>query len=362
MRILPIAFIFMVMIVLLGCGSDYEISDVHCRASAEANQLDRWQTHLAREAADGFSGAVLIADSQQVIFSKEYGDATKDTIPTAFWIGSISKPITATAVLRLVEEEKLSLHDPISTYLPNVPDRWADINLLSHRSGLPHAYAADGIQQRSDALQAILALPKENELGTYSYSNDGYSLLAILIEDASGVSFESYIQHVVFDPAGMKHAGFWGFEPKPSTVAPPNNPERAEEMPNTIWKDGRSVPNWGYRGASGMYATPEDLFRFVKALRNGRLLEPETFSMMISPKDSSIAPDATTRGYGWAIKLRDGHTVEFLHGGSESWLEHNGILRVDGDRIYITLTNSGRIGSLSWARRIDAGLLACVDD
>jgi CubicO group peptidase (beta-lactamase class C family) len=337
---------------------------IHCRATAGGTEAERWQDHLGREAAEGFSGAVCVAEGVEVVLSAEYGGAERDGGPTAFWIASISKAITAAAVLHLVEAGKLALHEPLSEYLDGVPDRWKAVSvhhLLGHRSGFGHHYAADGIADRQEALRALLAQEPVKPLGQFEYSNDGYTLLAILIETRSGETFESYVRSRIFGPARMEHAGFWGDEPNPSPVAPPADSIRAGKMSPRIWRHGRSVSNWGYRGATGIYATPEDLYRFITALRRGILLQEETVAEMLSSKNPAIGPDAQTYGYGMALRLRAGRVVEYFHGGNEDWLGHNGMLDVLGDRIYVILTNCGDLGSESWAHRIEAGLKACAD-
>lgn len=131
---------------------------------------------------------------------------------------------------------------------------------------------------------------------------------------------------------------------------------------SSIWHDGRSVPNWGYRGATGIYATAEDLFRLIDALNRGQVLGEESVRKMISSKNPSIGPDAQTYGYGMALRFRGGRLIEYFHGGDEDWLGHNGLLAVVGARTYVILSNSGDLDSGSWAHRIEEGLKACADD
>lgn len=349
------------MVVVVGLGGCAP-EPVTCRADAGLSASERLAGHLEEEAAEGFNGAVLITNGSSVVLDAEYPGAASDTGARGFWIASISKTITAVAVLRLVEEGKLDLHAPIGTYLEGVPPRWSGVtahHLLSHRSGLPHEYAADGVADREQALRALLAQEPVKPLGEFSYSNDGYNLLAILIELRSGEPFESYVRSRVFAPAGMEQSGFWGLEPKPSPVATVANASRASRTSTNIWRNGRSVANWGYRGASGIHTTAGDLHRFVAALQGGRLLQDNTVASMLSSKNPSFGPEGQTYGYGWALRLAEGRVVEFWHGGNEDWLGHNGLLKVSGERTVVILSNSGDIGEGSWSARIDAGLKAC---
>ena len=327
----------------------------------EGRPIACWRDYLLRQEAEGYSGAVLIAQGDKILLSKEYGLADKDSKTTAFWIASISKTITATAVLKLVEDGLLDLHAPLSKYLPGAPTELANVTahqLLAHRSGLPHAYAADGIVDRAAATKAILLLKLRRKPGEFGYSNDGYSLLAVLIETVSGETFENYVRRQVFKPAGMEGAGFWGFEPEGTPVASLLNPAPGSIGP-TIWLKGRSVANWGYRGASGIYATPKDLFRFARGLESGRLLKKKTLGDMTASKEPSFEPDADTYGYGWQLRFKNGRLTQFWHSGNEDWLGHNGMLRVIGDRTYIVLSNAGRHKERSWAGYVEAGLHTC---
>ncbi len=315
---------------------------------------------LRAEEPQGFSGAVLIGDGDSVVSSAEFGAAARDDHPTAFWIASISKPITATAVMQLVERGSIELDAPISRYFPEAPQSMAAItvhHLLAHRSGLPHAYATDGIVDREAAARALLNQKLAKPLGEFLYSNDGYNLLAILIERASKESYQSFVRKNIFERAGMTSAGFWGEESQPTSVAPPNQPPK--RIGPNIWRDGRSVANWGYRGATGLYATPLDLFRFARAFLSGSLLSEKSMQSMLTSKKPSFGPNGQTYGYGWALRYVDGKAAEVFHGGNESWLGHNGMLLIIGTRTYVILSNSGDIGGVSWAARIESRLRAC---
>ena len=343
----------------LGCAASQQVT---CGSDVATSAVSRWESFVENQGRAGFSGATAVGDTHGVQLSREYGDAARDSGPTAFWVASTSKAITATAMLRLVELGRVALEDSLATLLPDVPERWRAVtihHLLSHRSGLPHAYAADGIANRDSAVRAILALDRAKPLGSFEYSNDGYSLLAILIEMISGESFETFVRKSILVPAGMTHAGFWGFEAADARIAPPANPTRSARTRAAIWRAGHSVPNWGYRGATGIYATPLDMYRFLQAFHAGRLVTPRTRALMIASKNASLPPNAQSYGYGWALTIRDRVVTEYWHRGDEDWLGHNASIRVAGTQLYSILSNAGQSGSLSWAARIEEGLRAC---
>ena len=346
-------------LLFAGSCSNTPATIATCLAPATGDIRERLLTHLRQEERNGFNGAVLVGRGDSVLLAEEFGSAARDAGPTAFWVASISKAIAATAVMQLVEKGNLRLDEPIARRFAIGPTAYDSITLhhvLSHRGGLPVAYAADGIANRDSAARAILSLKPVGRVGDFFYSNDAYSLLAILVEIASGQSYEEYVQQHIFEPAGMTGAGFWGAEPSPSPVAPPR---RAPTSP-AVWSEGRSIGSYGYRGATGIYATPQDLYRFARSFITGRLVNLDQVRLMTSSKNPRLAPTAQSYGYGWAIRLQDGELTEFWHGGNENPLGHNGQLRIRGNDVFVTLSNSGEVDSRSWAARIDDGLKACM--
>jgi CubicO group peptidase (beta-lactamase class C family) len=173
----------------------------------------------------GFNGAVSISKNGRLLFSRGYGLANQqigapNTPMTRFFIGSITKQFTAAAILALQEDHLLNLDDPITKYLADYPhdpgDRITIKNLLTHTSGIPN-YTEDPeiILRRTQSIspkeiiERIENRPLEFEPGTrFRYSNSGYILLGRIIEVASGQSFEAYLHHRIFRPAGMKNTGY----------------------------------------------------------------------------------------------------------------------------------------------------------
>ena len=357
LRLAVVAVIAIAMPIPARPTTDGQAAAVACQSS-NPDQGARWREHLASEASRGFAGSVLVADGAATVFAQAYGGAS---VSTPFWIASISKALTATAIMRLVDDGRLRVDAPIGTYLEGVPPSWAHVtahHLLSHRAGLPHAYAADRIADRRDALRALLSAKPVRPLGEFTYSNDGYNVLAIVLEVVSGRSFDDAIRQLVFEPAGMAGAGLWGVEPA-GGVAPPARGAAAARRSAEYWREGHSIATWGFRGATGMCATAEDLHRFMRAFRDGRLVRPETVRQMLESKNPTFGPSGQTYGYGWALRVRNGSVDEFWHAGNEDWLGHNGVLKAAGPRTYVILSNSGDVQSGSWAHRIEQGLAAC---
>jgi CubicO group peptidase (beta-lactamase class C family) len=313
--------------------------------------------YIKQQAGIGFSGAVLLARGGHIVIERAYNEPATLGAHPAFWLASNSKQFVAAAVLRLQEQGKLSVSDPITRFLKNVPTDKEKVtlhHLLTHTSGLPHRYVADGIVNREEAVQAILALPLEGSIGQrYHYSNDGYNLLAAIVEVASGKSFEEYLRTELFDPAGMKHTGFWGYQDDAPIVPIANTAQLRNQKP-TIFRDGKGVANWGYRGATGVFSTTEDLYLWLQALSNGTVLNKSSVEQMWSAQVFNRHGSQKGReiyyGYGWGVITQDGRRVGVNHAGDEDWLGHNGVIaRHENGDVIIVLSNAGQIEDDSWS-------------
>ena len=317
------------------------------------------------QAAKGFSGAVLVINNDRTVLEKEYGLQPSKT-KTAFWIGSNTKQFAAAAILKLQEQGKLSVHDPITKFFKDVPPDKQAITvhqLLCHTSGLPHMYVTDGVADRGVAAKAIFGLSLKAGPGeTYSYSNDGYVLLAIIIEIASGKTYEDYLRSAVLRPAGMKHTGFWG-ESSVISLAPV--PAKLNPRANRF-VDGRTIANWGYRGSTGLYSTIEDQGKWLTALRRHKILSSASLEQMWSTqvfvRHGSKPGQDIYYGYGWAVVTQDGKRFVVNHAGDEDWLAHNAVISFyeNSRNAYIVLSNAGEPNGRSWSSLMSEGLRALV--
>jgi CubicO group peptidase (beta-lactamase class C family) len=189
------------------------------RAAEVATALGRRiDEAVQRSTGGGFWGTVLVARGGQIELSKGYGFADygvrRNAPDTLFEIASTSKQVTATAILRLEQQKRLTTSDPIDKYLKDAPpDKHAITidHLLHHTAGLDPelgaSYAYTGT--RAEYVQAMLERPLANEPGTkFAYSNVGYALLAAIVEVATGGSFEDYVRRELFATAGLTDTGF----------------------------------------------------------------------------------------------------------------------------------------------------------
>lgn len=258
----------------------------------------------ARVQLGKFMGSILIARDGKVLVTKGYGSANLEldvpnTPQTKFRLGSITKQFVSMAIMQLEERGKLKVTDPICQYLENCPDAWKPItihHLLSHTSGIWNFTSSPDYSKQwmlpsrpAKTMEKFRDKPLDFEPGSkWSYSNSGYILLALILEKASGLSYETYMQRNIFDPAGMKDSGHDTYEAilkhRASGYA-----ERNGKLENAPYHD-MSIPI----GGGDLYSTVEDMFRWDQALNSDKLAKPETIARMFIPVKNNY-------GYGWMI-------------------------------------------------------------
>ncbi|MEU4405903.1 serine hydrolase domain-containing protein [Streptosporangium sp. NPDC023963] len=254
-------------------------------ADAGATRCDhRLDTAFRAWARAGFSGSIAITKGGRVECLAAYGtadDATArpNTPETVFSIGSVTKAFTAAAVFALVEEGKLSLDDRAGRILPELGGAAAKATvrqLLLHTGGLNGSHAGGDHEPlgRDAAVAAIGALEPAHKPGRgYLYSNAGYTLLALVVEKASGRSFRAYLaSRILRLPGGRVAGGFWDGEP---AVAGPRAAGRLENG-TTGHPGGFEGPYWAVEGNGGLAMTMRDLAAWTHALFTGRLLSRES--------------------------------------------------------------------------------------
>src|SRR5690242_12391676 len=182
--------------------------------------------HRVREYFDAglFNGVVLVARGNQIVYQKAFGLADRtfnipNTLDTKFHIASLSKPITAAAVLLLADRGKLRLEDPVSKFVPDFPngDRITIENLLTHTSGIGEPSDADYDrwsrfpQTPASLLESVKKDPPHGQpKGEYFYTASNYNLLAFIIEKVSGRNYGDFLEENIFRPAGMSDTAHRG--------------------------------------------------------------------------------------------------------------------------------------------------------
>lgn len=260
-----------------------------------------------------FTGAVLVAEGNKVLFRQTYGMAnyeqkTPFELDTRFRLASVSKQFTGVAILKLQDQGKLSVDDPLCKWIQPCPERWADVkihHLISHTSGIPDLMAQANwgyVRATRHTPEQLLINASRYGLqfpaGTkVRYNNVGFNLAAYIVSVASGMSFEDYLHKELLDPLGMTDTGSdvhantpglaMGYGLFPAGLTP-------QPLANVS-----VVP-----GAGALYSTMDDLLAWNLALHNGHVLSPDAYADLIrdhSPADTPSERGRPHRAYGYGV-------------------------------------------------------------
>lgn len=292
------------------------------QAAPHSQTIDALVTSYIREHhVPGLSVAVI--DRSHVIFTQGYGFAdVENNVPssadTIYRIASISKSVTATAAMKLVEAGKLDLDAPIQKYCPDFPQKPSPITtreLLAHQSGIrDYRNEEETINTRhytsiKEALAQFANDPLEFEPGTkMQYTSYGYIVLGCVMEGAAGVSYDRYMREAVFGPAQMPATRLDDVFAIIPHRARGYRVSSGGELQNAIFVDVSNKPPGG-----GINASAGDMGNFVAALYSGRLVAKPTLDKMLTP---STTQDGKPTIYGLGFFL-DGPISKY-HGLQEA--------------------------------------------
>ncbi|MEN8144595.1 MAG: serine hydrolase domain-containing protein [Gemmatimonadota bacterium] len=287
----------------------------------------------ASAGADHFSGVVIVAQGDDVVFEGAFGmadrqDGVPNTLDTPFRLASATKMFTGVAIAQLVERGKLSFDDLISRIIPEYPEhigRQVTVrHLLTHTSGIeldddPEFNAAiTRARSVEELLEVQLRYIERLNSGNYQnfaplesfdYTNEGIDLLGVVIERASGQTWSDYVRSNVLGPAGMKRTGTDFLTPIPDLAK--SYSLRGTEPGQ--WVPERRLVAQGERGAAWIrpagtgYATAPDMLRFFRALSEGKLLGPDLANTITSPQIQLRVPSGLEfkRSYGFGFRIED---------------------------------------------------------
>jgi CubicO group peptidase (beta-lactamase class C family) len=262
----------------------------------------------------GFSGAVLAARGGKVVAALGVGSADLDgkqpnDARTVFELASVTKQFTAAAVLVLVQLGRLKLDDPIHEHLPGVPADCRAItirHLLQHTSGIPGSNAQGGGDDLAAVLPKFLAGgPKHAPGSHWEYWNQGYALLAEIIERASGEKFTVFCEERLFAPAQAATACFTG-DQAPAGVSVAIG--RGHGAPRSALEHPYGAYGFQYKGMGGACGSVWDLWHWDRALRTEVPLEA-------AAKKELFAPGLNDYALGWFVRKTNGRLVH-QHAGS----------------------------------------------
>lgn len=276
---------------------------------------------LAANKVNKFNGNTLIVQNGKVLLQKSYGyknfaaHVLNDS-NTIFQIGSITKQFTATVILKLQEDGKLSVNDKLDKYFTEFKhaNQITIENLLTHTSGI-YNYTADIDEQDS----AIVCNPADKQLvldimfkhnldfkpGTqFSYDNSGYYLLGLIIEKVTCKSYEQNVRDIIFTPLQMNHSLFDFKHTSDTNIA-----TGYQTLNDSIQKEA-SAWRWDSTvtyAAGAIWSTTSDMDKWAQAIANKKILSANSWEEMLTPHLEHY-------GFGWYIDSLYGHKT-ISHGG-----------------------------------------------
>jgi CubicO group peptidase (beta-lactamase class C family) len=285
---------------------------------------------MTRLEALGFSGGLTVVKAGQTVLLKGYGRADRERgapmrPDSVFSLGSITKPFTAAAILRLQEMGKLRIGDPISRFFDGVPEDKTAItleHLLTHSSGLESDFSPTDYEAttREEYVRRALASKLRFAPGRgYEYANAGYSLLAAVVEKTTGKDYESALGELVLKPAGMTETGYKAPRWEAARVA--HGYRDGEDWGTILARiQDPGAPFWALRGNGGLHTTLTDVVRWNAALQGNAVLNAASRESYVRPRVAEGPGAVSHYALGWAVE-------ETPHG---TLVQHNG-----GNGIYV---------------------------
>lgn len=313
-------FALLSTLCLGSCSSGNNAGRVVERIEAYLNEIER----------AGFSGSVLVELNLEKVISNGYGfrdqeKQLKNTPSTVFDIASITKQFTAAAILKLEMDEKLSVNEPVSMYFTSVPDDKSDItihDLLRHQSGLQSTIGGDfDPVSKTDFIGLTFNSPLRFETGTsFGYSNIGYSLLALIVEKVSGISYEAYLYENLWNPSGMQSTGYSrpGFDPDMVAVVYYQDDRIWGRPTEKEWDD--AAPYLHLSGNGGILSTTEDLYKWHQALLGDEILSESAKQKLYYPEIREDEDPGGIYAYGWDVTTTPRGTRLVWHNGANGFL------------------------------------------
>jgi D-alanyl-D-alanine carboxypeptidase len=357
------------VLLLAGAATHAAAQTVDAIDPALRAQIDRIAAQVLKETGVP-SASVAVVQHGKLVYTHAYGSAriATDSTPAVpatpemrYSIGSISKQFTATAILLLQEQGKLSIDDPVGKYIPGLTrgDEVTIREILSHTSGYqdywPEDYVMTSMMGPETAQQIIdtwAKKPLDFAPGTqWQYSNTNFVIAGRIVEVASGQPYWDFLADHIFRPLGMNSV--WNSDQK--KLAPPDATPYYRHALGPL----RRAPNEGigWMFAAGELAmTPHDLALWDESLIARSILKPESYKEMFTEVKLKNG-EGTHYGLGVEVRDRDGHrSIE--HGGEVSgFVSDNEVLIDDGAAVAV-LTNQDAVDAAGSIAKLAAPLVA----
>lgn len=343
--------LLLLAITIILCCTSFGQTETNPSKKKLKNRLD---SYLIECDNNGLSASILVAQDGEILFNDGLGLRNKKahlpvTTSTILTTGSLSKQFTATAILKLQEHNRLSVNDSISKFLKNVPIDKQGISihqLLTHTSGIINnlGYGVDFEPiSKDEFLDQVYNSTLEFEPGKeYRYSNVGYSVLAIIIEEITEVDYDSYLKKNLFDKAGMTDTGY--LLPDWNTDQIANGYKCGEDWGTHLkkWKEDANLISWHLKGNGGILSNPSDLYKWYKALQDNKIISKESLEQLTTPHVKENESGDSHYGYGWVIFNSERDTRIIAHNGSNGVFYADFLQLPEENTVIIYMTNELR--------------------
>lgn len=319
--------------------------------------IDSYLSKLENE--KGFSGGILIVKNGRETLSKCYGWANKEkkipfTTSTLASIGSITKAFTATAIMKLTEQNMLSPDDNLKKYFPSIPADKANITihqLLTHSSGFHEFLKKDGGDyekiNKEDFLKRAFEEPLAFKPGEKAiYTNVGYSILGIIIEQVSGLDYEGYLKTNLFEPAGIKNIGYHYPIAQADTIAIGYQNGKKWGTHQQHFEEAGGGPYWNLKANGGLEASLDEMFLWVNSFSDHTVLTKPSIQKMFTPHIGEEGYNGESFfGYGCNISQSRRNTKMIGNGGSNG-IYYARIIRLPQEGlVFYIVTNESSINT-----------------
>ncbi|ULR48124.1 serine hydrolase domain-containing protein [Streptomyces deccanensis] len=321
---------FAALLMLGGCAEGRGAEESAARTPKPRHRTgESVADFLRRTLPAGPGGSVVAARGDRLVHCGGFGAAdraagTPASCRTVYDVMSITKQFTAAAIVKLEVMGRLRVSDPISRFLGRgqaVPEDKRGItveHLLTHTSGLVEELGDDyDPVSREELVRGALSSELRSAPGeAFHYSNTGYSLLAAIVEEASGETYERFLARHLFAPAGMEQTGYvLPRRPRHLVAVEYDSEGRAQGRPfDHPWAaDG---PYWNLRGNGGMLSTAHDMFRWHRALLGDEILPARARDKLFEPRTAE--PESENwYGYGWSLRDTPAGRLAWHDGGND---------------------------------------------
>ncbi len=307
----------------------------------------------------GFSGGLLIIKDGKNIFNKGFGWADKNkkipfTPNTLGSMGSITKAFTAAGIMKLTEQNKLSVDDKLIKFFPIIPADKANITLhqlLTHSSGFHEFLKQDGGDYEKintdDFLNRAFSEPLAFIPGEKAvYTNVGFSILAIIIEKVSGLDYEQFLKKNLFEPAGIKNIGYQYPSAKTDTIAVGYQNGNIWGTHQEHFQKAGGGPYWNLKGNGGLETSLNDMFLWINSFTNHTILTESTIQKMFTPQIQEEGYNGKSAfGYGCNISKSRRGTKMIDNGGSNGIYFARLVRLPEEGLIFYMVTNESSINT-----------------